>query len=139
MAKGATSVPVTMLPILDTHLYSANLDCVDHHSSVIGLECAHAPGRFGQGGPLLPFRDSVILRSLMKQRTDATDKLLHLAPCGLVAANVASRPGAGRCCALKVAWSSLRHGPICWSVLRQATPRLAPLPRREYGDKILDY
>ena len=135
------SVPVTVLPILDTHLYTANLDCIDHHSSVIGLECAHAPGRFVQGGHLLPPLDSVILRLPMKQRTDATDKLLHLAPCGLGAAAVASRPGAGRCCALKVAWLSLRHGPICWSVLRQATLFLAPLPRRGSmaTDKILDY
>ena len=118
MAKGAMSVPVTVLPVLDTHLYTANLDCIDHHSSVIGLECAHAPGLFGQGGLLLPSLGSVILRSPMKQRTDSTDKLLHLAPSGPGAAAVTSRPGAARCCALQVATSGLRLRPFCWSVLR---------------------
>ena len=126
------SVPAPVLPILGTHLYTAILDCVYHHSSVIiALERAHAQRRFGQGGVLLPSLDSVILRSPMKQRTDATDKKLYLAPFGLGSDAVASRPGTGRCRALEVTSSGLRLGPICWSVLRQADPCLAPLPQRE--------
>ena len=78
----AIAKQVPALRVIDMHLYTAILDCIDGHRRDTVLNRIHASVGFGEGGLALRCLDRIFQRSSVKQRAAATAELLHLAPSG---------------------------------------------------------